>query len=80
MYMYVSKQKLRYKVTQRGVSRSSLKSKKKMIILAINYRLVNKNRSVNKNRIDYLLALKFYYFVYLSIKLSLYRKLNIFSF
>lgn len=73
--MYVSKQKLRYKVTQRGVSRSSLKSiKKKMIILAINYRLVN------KNRIDYLLALKFYYFVYLSIKLSLYRKLNIFSF
>lgn len=29
MYMYVSKQKLRYKVTQRGVSRSSLKSKKK---------------------------------------------------
>lgn len=75
MYMYVSKQKLRYKVTQRGVSRSSLKSiKKKMIILAINYRLVN------KNRIDYLLALKFYYFVYLSIKLSLYRKLNIFSF
>lgn len=75
MYMYVSKQKLRYKVTQHGVSRSSLKSKKeKMIILAINYRLVN------KNRIDYLLALKFYYFVYLSIKLSLYRKLNIFSF
>lgn len=75
MYMYVSKQKLRYKVTQRGVSRSSLKSIfKKMIILAINYRLVN------KNRIDYLLALKFYYFVYLSIKLSLYRKLNIFSF
>lgn len=73
--MYVSKQKLRYKVTQRGVSRSFLKSiKKKMIILAINYRLVN------KNRIDYLLALKFYYFVYLSIKLSLYRKLNIFSF
>lgn len=73
--MYVSKQKLRYKVTQRGVFRSSLKSiKKKMIILAINYRLVN------KNRIDYLLALKFYYFVYLSIKLSLYRKLNIFSF
>lgn len=73
--MYVSKQKLRYKVTQHGVSRSSLKSKKeKMIILAINYRLVN------KNRIDYLLALKFYYFVYLSIKLSLYRKLNIFSF
>lgn len=73
--MYVSKQKLRYKVTQRGVSRSSLKSiKKKMIILAINYRLVN------KNRIYYLLALKFYYFVYLSIKLSLYRKLNIFSF
>lgn len=73
--MYVSKQKLRYKVTQRGVSRSSLKSiKKKMIILAINYRLVN------KNRIDYLLALKFYYFVYLSMKLSLYRKLNIFSF
>lgn len=69
--MYVS----RYKVTQRGVSRSFLKSiKKKMIILAINYRLVN------KNRIDYLLALKFYYFVYLSIKLSLYRKLNIFSF
>lgn len=49
--MYVSKQKLRYKVTQRGVSRSSLKSiKKKMIILAINYRLVN------KNRIDYLLS------------------------
>lgn len=27
--MYVSKQKLRYKVTQRGVSRSSLKSIKK---------------------------------------------------
>lgn len=79
--MYVSKQKLRYKVTQHGVSRSSLKSKKeKMIILAINYRLVNKNRLVNKKRIDYLLALKFYYFVYLSIKLSLYRKLNIFSF
>lgn len=75
MYMYVSKQTLGYKVTQRGVSRSSLKSiKKKMIILALNYRLVN------KNRIDYLLALKFYYFVYLSIKLSLYRKLNIFSF
>lgn len=74
MYMYVSKQKLRYKVTQRGVSRSSLKSKKKMIILAINYRLVN------KNRIDYLLALKFYYFVHLSIKLSFYRKINIFSF
>lgn len=29
MYMYVSKQTLGYKVTQRGVSRSSLKLKKK---------------------------------------------------